>query len=113
MGLIIQGICRGCGYRSRKLYYGAGKADFDTCIHRPVLDYEKNEIVMITILIQENSKDEKNQYSFYDIEDNARSQEDNRTEYIRWGDNSLKRAGNVCPKCLKKNMEFSESGHWD
>lgn len=113
MGLIIQGICKECGYRSRELYFGSGKADFDTCIHRPVLDHEKNEIVMITILIKGNPQDENNQYSFYDIVDNESGHEDNRTEYIRWGENSLKRVGNSCPKCQKKNMDFSVKGHWD
>lgn len=112
MGLIIQGRCRECGYKSRELYYGSGRVDFDTCIHRPVLDHENNEIIMITIFINGSPQDEKNKYSFYDIEGKIRDNEDDNAEYIRWGENSLKRVGNICPKCHKKNMEFCVNGHW-
>lgn len=107
MGILLSASCK-CGYYKENLLFGAGMCNFETECNVPAIKNGTNELVMRNIFRKEENSD----YIFYsDSLFHQPIAEDEST--LDFGNVSLAKTGNFCPKCTDFQMDFLMLGFFD
>lgn len=125
MGFTILPICKKCGYNSKSISIGGGKANYQTQCGAPAWNIETNEVEEINLYDEINKTIVKQRflYLFYreTIIEKMKDKyvpyyetklfiNDKEIESHHWSNKYYKKSKNFCPKCKTFNLDFVKGG---
>lgn len=106
MGTILKASCP-CGYKTRELYYGAGRVNYRQVCNVPALRNGSSKVEMINIKKKMLYPD----YVLYS--ENILSGHPNTSRTIDFFPIKICAEGNLCPACKDNTLSFIEMGCFD